>query len=192
MNYKDIFIKRNLIDINNFFNYMQDNFYYGWIDKNKNRHYGVNDADSYRLQSPIELLESHLGICWDMTELYRCFFEHMTSLKYETYYLFYDDNKGCPSHSILVFYNNNKTYWFEPMINDKSCYYSGIHEYNNISDLLRDLKDVFIKFSLINNLIPVDYDNKNFKLYKYKRPKYHINGHQVRDHIDNSIEIKIY
>ncbi len=189
MNHKDIFIERNLVDINSFFDYMQNKFEYGYIDQKGNRHHGFNDAESYSLQSPNELLKTHIGICWDMTELSRCFFENMTSLKHETYYLFYDDNKGCPSHSILVFYNNNKVYWFEPMINDNTCYYSGIHEYNNISDLLQDLKDIFIKFSLINNLIPVDYDNKNFKLYRYQRPRYHINGYQVREHIDSSIEI---
>lgn len=52
---------------------MQNNFEYGWVDKNGNKHYGVNDAQSYNLQSPNELLKSHIGICWDMAELYRCF-----------------------------------------------------------------------------------------------------------------------
>lgn len=190
MNYKNIFTEKGLTSIKDFFTYVQNNFYHGWIDSDNKRHYGINDAESYRLQAPIELLESHLGICWDMTELNRCFFENMTSLKYETYYLFYDDNKGCPSHSILVFYNNNKVYWFEPMFNDNSCYYSGIHEYNNITELLQDLKNIFIKFSLINNLIPIEYDCSNIQLYKYEKPKEHINGYEMRKHIDNSIKIK--
>ena len=123
---KDWFIKLGLTTINEFFEYMQNQFKYGWIDKDGNKHDGVNDARTYSLQSPSELLNSHLGICWDMTELYRSFFENMTDLKYETYYLFYDDNKGCPSHSILVFYNNDKVYWFEPMFTDDNCYYSSI------------------------------------------------------------------
>lgn len=73
MDYKMIFTENGLIDIDNFFTYMQNNFLYGWIDKDGNKHYGINDAQTYSLQSPSELLKSHIGICWDMTELYRCF-----------------------------------------------------------------------------------------------------------------------
>ena len=188
MDYKIIFTKMDLTTIKDFFDYMQKNFEYGWIDNNGQRHYGINDAKSYILQEPSELLESHLGICWDMTELYRCFFENMISLKYETYYLFYDDNKGCPSHSILVYYDNNKVYWFEPMFND---YYSGIHEYDNIRELLKDLMNVFIKNSLNKGLIPTNYNFDNIKVYKYRKPKFHINGYEMRNHIDKSEVINI-
>lgn len=73
MDYKKIFTESGLTNINNFFTYMQNNFEYGWIDKDRNKHYGSNDAQSYSLQSPYELLKNHLGICWDMTELHRSF-----------------------------------------------------------------------------------------------------------------------
>ena len=186
MDYKIIFTKMDLTTIKDFFDYMQKNFEYGWIDNNGQRHYGINDAKSYILQEPSELLESHLGICWDMTELYRCFFKSMTSFRYESYYLFYDDNKGCPSHSILVYYDNNKVYWFEPMFNDKECFYSGIHEYNNITELLRDFRNVFIRYSLSKGIISNDYNFNNIKIYKYQKPRKHINGYEVREHINNS------
>lgn len=191
MDYKKIFNENGLTNINNFFTYMQNKFEYGWIDQEGNRHYGINDAQSYSLQSPNELLKSHLGICWDMTELYRCLFENMTSLKYETYYLFYDDNKGCPSHSILVFYDNDKVYWFEPMFNDKNCFYSGIHEHDSINKLLEDFKNVFTKNAVINGLIPVDYNPSNIQIYRYTAPKKHINGYEMRNHINNSEIINI-
>lgn len=191
VNYKNMFIENGLTNIDKFFTYMQNKFEYGWIDKEGNRHYGVNDAQLYSLQSPKELLESHLGICWDMTELCRCFFENMTSLKYETYYLFYDDNKGCPSHSILVFYDNNQIYWFESMFNDKECYYSGIHRYNSITELLEDFKNIFIKNALIKQLIPSDYNPTNIRIYKYQKPCSHINGYEMRNHIDNSELIRL-
>lgn len=191
MDYKMIFIENNLKNISEFFAYMENNFEYGWIDKNGNKHYGMNDAQSYCLQSPDELLKSHIGICWDMTELYRCFFENMTSLKYETYYLFYDDHKGCPSHSILVFYESNKVYWFEPMFNDKNVFYSGIHEYNNIIELLEDFKSIFTKNAVINQLIPFDYNPSNIQIYKYTAPSKHINGYEMRNHINSSEFINI-
>lgn len=186
MDYKMIFTEKGLTNINDFLTYMQSSFLYGWIDREGNKHYETNDAQTYSLQSPDELLKSHLGICWDMTELCRCFFENMTSLKYETYYLLYDDNMGCPSHSILVFYDNDKVYWFEPMFKDKKCFYSGIHEYDNVTKLLKDFKDVFIKNAVINGLISIDYNPKNIQIYKYTAPLKHINGYEMREHINNS------
>ena len=94
--------------------------------------------------------------------------------------------KGCPSHSILVYYDNNKVYWFEPMFNDNTCLYSGIHEYNNITELLRDFRNVFIRNSLSKGDIPNDYNFNNIKIYKYQKPRKHINGYEMRMHIDNS------
>lgn len=186
MDDKNYFEKQGLTTIHKFFEYAQNQINYGQIDQNGNKHNGVNDAETYRLQSPLELLKSHIGICWDVTELNRSFFENMTSLKYETYYLFYDDNKGCPSHSILVYYDNHKVYWFEPMFTDEECYYSGIHEYNNISELLVDFKNIFMKYALHTKMIQSDYDINRLNLYQYCKPNYDINGFEMRQHINNS------
>ena len=157
--------KYNMSTIEEFFEYCKKEFNYGWIDKEGKRHEGVNDGGAYSLQSPKELTNSKLGICWDRTELYRDYFENMTDLKYETYYLLYEDGKGCPSHTILVYYNNNKVYWFEPMFQNKDCYYSGIHEYSNLNDLLNDFKAIWIKEAIISGMIPKNYDDKNIFIY---------------------------
>ena len=42
MDYKNIFTENGLINIEEFFYYMQNKFEYGWIDKAGNKHYGVN------------------------------------------------------------------------------------------------------------------------------------------------------
>lgn len=190
MNYKKYFEDNNLTNIENFFNYTNSKFSYGWMDQDNNFHKGINDADSFCLQYPFELLKSKTGNCWDMTELYRCWFLNMTDLQIETYYLFYDDDMGCFSHSILVFYKDNSIFWFEPMFNDDEFTYSGIHQYSNIQALLKDVRKQFIKYMLIREVIPKKYDDSKIYIYKYMQPKYHINGHQMRDHIDNSILIK--
>lgn len=189
MNYKNIFIKKNLNTVNSFLQYVQNNFLYGWIDQDGNKHYGINDAVNYSLQTPEELMTNQIGNCWDITELCRCFFENMTSLYYETYYIYYEDNKGCPSHSILIYYDQNKVFWFEPMFNDDTFYYSGIHEYNNILELLDDVKKCFIKYSLLHNYFDENYNPDNIYIYKYSKPEYHINGYQMREHINNSIKL---
>ncbi len=178
--------KYNMGTIKDFFEYCQKEFKYGWVDQDGQRHEGVNDGKTYSLQSPEELMESKLGICWDRTELYRDYFKNMTNLKYETYYLLYEDGKGCPSHTILVYYNQNKVYWFEPMFQDKDCYYSGIHEYNHLNDLLSDFKVIWIKNAIISRIIPKNYNDNNILIYRYDKPKYHINGYEMREHINNS------
>lgn len=172
--------------LEDFFKYCQTEFDYGWIDQDGKRHEGVNDGKIYYLQSPEELKKSKLGICWDRTELYRDYFKNKTDLKFETYYLLYDDGKGCPSHTILVFYKNDKVYWFEPMFQNKECYSSGIHEYDDINVLLDDFKNKWIKNALINKMIPENYCVANISIYKYNTPKYHINGFEMRQHINNS------
>ncbi len=180
-------IKYRTNNIEKFFKYCQNEFMYGWIDQDGKRHEGVNDGKVYYLQSPKELKKSKLGICWDMTELYRDYFAKMTNLKYETYYLLYDDGKGCPSHTILVYYKDDKVYWFEPMFHN---YYSGIHQYETINILLNDFKDKWIKYAILNNLVPKKYNHSSISIYKYDKPKYHINGFEMRNHIDNSLLIE--
>lgn len=188
---KEEFEKLGILSIMDYFRFAQQNFKYGWIDKYGNKHLGVNDAATYSLQSPLELLKSRVGICWDLTELSRSFFEEMTDLKIETYYLFYDDNAGCPCHTFLVFYKNGKVYWFEPMCNVSSFCYSGIYQFENISVLLNQVCEVFLKInSKYYSLLPNNYNPDKIFLYKYEKFPYHINGHEVRNHIDNSEKIR--
>ena len=176
-------MKKVRMSIDEFFEYCKNEFEYGWIDQDLKRHEGINDAETYYLQSPKELNSNKLGICWDMTELCRDYFENMTDLQYETYYLLYEDYKGCPCHTILVFYKNNKVYWFEPMFKDCFC---GIHRYNNINDLLINFSKLWIEYAINEGLIPKDYIDNNILIYKYEKPKYHINGYEMRNHINNS------
>ena len=77
------------------------------------------------------------------------------------------------------------------MFNGEDCFYSGIHEYDNIRDLLDDFKFMFIKNALIKKFIPEDYEQNNFMIYMYGAPPSHINGYSMRDHIDNSVLIDI-
>ncbi len=186
MDKNTIFTRNQIFSMKDLFSFMQKEITYGWLDKDGKKQDGVNDAFTYCLQFPEELLENKKGICWDMTELARYFFETETELEYETYYLFYDDKKGCPSHSILVFYKENKVYWFEPRFDN----YSGIYEYRNLEELLSDFKKQFIKDGLKNSIIPKNYEKDSFFLYRYPKPPYHINGYQMRNHINRSILIE--
>jgi hypothetical protein len=144
---------------------------YGFKDKNN---FNILNDDKkwdsefykfYYLLTPEELLEKKCGVCWDQVELERKLFDDY-KIDYKTYFICIDDKKSLPSHTFLTFNYNNKIYWFEHSWYD----YRGIHEYNNLYDLLNDLKGKFIK-SRENEID----DNYDILIYQYSKPKFHIN-----------------
>ena len=96
--------------------------------------------DFYYLQTPKELLKSKCGICWDQVELERELFKN-TKFKYETYFIYLNDNNMLPSHTFLVYQNNNNYYWFEHSWNK----YMGVHQYKSMKKLYEDVKNKFVK-----------------------------------------------
>lgn len=190
MNYKEMFENLGILTIKDCFDYLY-NIMFGWRDKDGKVHKGVNDAILYSLQTPLELSQSKVGICWDIVEFARVYFESMTDFKFDTFYIFYDDNKGCPSHTILVFYENNKVYLFEPTAHHCSYPFSGIQEFDNLNDLLNFVIDAFLKNATQSGTISCNYDKDSIYVYKYLAPNFHINGHEMRNHINNSERIEV-
>lgn len=139
---------------------------YGWVDIHGNIHNEVDNIfnSNYKLQSPNQILNSKVGVCWDQVELERYYFEQ-TNLIFKTYFIVHYDNNKCPTHTFLIYNKNNKIYWFEHSWNK----YKGIHEYNNINELLKDIKQKFITTELNNN-----YNSSNLVIYEYTKPKYGI------------------
>ena len=111
---------------------------YGWVDKSHKIHKTVNNdfSESYRLQSPKEVIKSGFGVCWDQVELERYYFKG-NNLNIKTYFLVYYDNDKCPSHTFLTFEKDGKYYWFEHSYKK----YRGIHEYNSKKELLIDVRE---------------------------------------------------
>lgn len=69
-----------------------------------------------------------------------------------------------PSHTFLIYQENNNYYWFEHSWNK----YKGIHKYKTKEELLLDVKNKFINE---NNYVS---KSANFYIYGYKKPHYHI------------------
>lgn len=139
---------------------------YGWVDNKGNIHKD-DDIDfslEYILQTPNEILDNKVGVCWDQVELERKMFDENKILN-ETYFIFIDDKFNLPSHTFLVYYLNDRVYWFEHSWYDER----GIHEYNSINELLNDVKNKFYK-SREKEVIP----NLDVHIYKYNKPKFHI------------------
>lgn len=199
MHYRKLFQDLNLTTVEKFFTYANTNFAYGWLDQNHQMHSGINDAKTYCLQAPAELIESKIGICWDITELCRCWFHAMTNFQTTTYYIFYDDNAGCPSHTILTYQHNKllndmspdsdkQFFWFEPMMQDIN--FCGVHPYSDPHTLLNDAVRHIAIFQQKFHLIPNNFNPNNYHIYQYDQPPYHINGFEMRNHINHSRKIQ--
>ena len=97
-----------------------------------------------------------------------------SNIKNETYFIYIDDKNNLPSHTFLVYYVNNKVYWFEHSWFDEK----GIHEYNNLNDLLNDVEIKFIKSR--ENEVPKGLD---VHIYKYNKPNYNISCNEFYNYI---------
>lgn len=152
---------------------------YGWTDKEGNI-YQNNDefSEKFVFQSPEEVIESKTGICWEQVELERLYFEE-ENIEIETYFIVYYNN-NCPSHAFLIYEEKNKYYWFEHSWE----IYKGIHEYNSKDELLRDVRDKFIKIEISSQ-----YDSKNLCIYKYNKPKYGISCIEFYKHCESGENI---
>lgn len=160
---------------------IMDSISYGWKDTKDTIHYKVDEtfSGSYILQSPEETINSNVGVCWDQVELERFLFEK-TQLSYKTYFIVYYDNDKCPTHTFLTYEKNNKVYWFEHSWSK----YKGIHEYNNINELLKDIKQKFINTELNNS-----YNKMNLVIYEYTKPKYGINVSEFYKHCETGKQV---
>lgn len=149
---------------------------YGWVDKYGNKHNVVDEtySDNYVLQSPKEIIDNKIGVCWDQVELERYYFKS-NDCNVKTYFLVYYDGDKCPTHTFLTFEKNNKCYWFEHAWER----FRGIHEYDTMKDMLVDIREKFIKYELNN-----EFKIENLILHEYRKPKYHINVQEFYNHCD--------
>ena len=186
-----LFKENNIKTIEDLYCFCHTKLDYGWLDIYGSIHYNENNNEDYVLQSPLELMETRVGICWDYTELYRQFFNRLT-LKKETYLFYYEvEPNFWPSHSIFVYYMSKKVYWFEPMMDTDIFNYSGIHEYDNLESLLKDAKKAFLKNGKLNGFLPENIDPQKLSCYQYREPKYHLNDQKFYEHAQNGKKINI-
>ena len=160
-----------------------DNIKYGWKDKYENIHFNVDEnfSNDYVLETPNEVLDNNAGVCWDQVELERSFFEK-TNIKFSTFFIVYYDNNNCPTHTFLIYEDNNMYYWFEHSWET----FRGIHLYKTEEEALIDIKNKFIKYELNDSYI-----HNNLCIYKYEKPKYGINCLQFYKHCEQGENIII-
>lgn len=178
--------KENNMIIKKIMDLMED-IEYGFLNKNGENIFLNENVEKifnkeYHLMSPKELLIKKVGVCWDQVELERKLFED-NNIKNETYFIYIDDKKNLPSHTFLVYFENNKVFWFEHSWFDEK----GIHEYMNLHELLIDVESKFIKSREKEVKPPF-----NVYIYKYNKPKFNISCDEFYDYIYTQEKILNY
>ena len=157
---------------------------YGFKDKNNKNIIDNPDKwdkefnNFYYLQTPEELLKSKCGVCWDQVELERELFKKK-NIDVKTYFIYIVENDMLPSHTFLTYEENNKVYWFEHSWGE----YKGIHEYNDLKELLNDVKNKFIKSHKEVN------PNSPLFIYEYGIPPKHIKCDEFYKYIETQKQI---
>lgn len=156
---------------------------YGWMDVNGKKH--INDFETfsseYILQSPEEVIKSQVGVCWDQVELERYYFKNVND-SIKTFFIVHYDGDKCPTHTFLTFRKDNYYYWFEHSWEK----FRGIHKYNSMKELLKDIRTNFIQFEL-NNI----YVQENLVIHEYTKPDYNISVQEFYEHCDKGKYINL-
>ena len=86
---------------------------YGYIDKKGEKHLNnfSNPDNNYLLQYPHQLINSKVGLCFDIVELYRSYL-YKKGYQCESYYMEYRDENILDSHAFIIHKKKNGM-WYE-------------------------------------------------------------------------------
>lgn len=130
---------------------------------------------NYYLQSPEQLLQTKLGVCWDQVELERYFFEQ-EKINCKSYFIVEYDGVEYPTHTFMLVFLNDKCYYFEHSWEP----YRGIKEFNSIDEALNSVKMQFQNMLMKRNI-----SIEEIVIYEYKKPQYHITADDFFKHCEN-------
>ena len=166
--------------------YMDKNIEYGYVSRESNKTYSNSDADfdshfdkEYFLQTPEQLLSSKHGVCWDQVELERSWFSK-NEYESKVYFLMFakEELNNLPTHTFLVYKNDDKFYWFENSFGNQK----GIHEYRDLDTLIEDVKRKQFDYAK-NDHGATDDDFKDIKICEYETPKFGCNPDEFINNI---------
>ena len=170
---------------NGLLEFMCNNIKYGYINNDNKLYTDVNSkefSDNWCdciVQDYEGVLKIGVGTCWDQVELERYWF-YKNNYKFKTYFVCYDIIEEHSSHTFLVYEENNKYYWFEFAFS----MYQGIHKYDNIDLLLKDVISKSIKYNKEYLKIKDKLEDK-VVLYEYPKPKKNCSVDEFYNNIKN-------
>ena len=93
----------NILDLNKRLN----GYKYSYKDYN-------NFAKEYRVANPKQFEKQEGGVCWDFAAYEAWWFKkNYPSIPFTTWYVIFDNNNDCPTHTFLTFRYKGKVYYFE-------------------------------------------------------------------------------
>lgn len=171
--------------------FMEENIVYGFISKDGKKYTDL-DSKEYKdnwyneaiVQTGREVLNTKIGTCFDQVELERLWFkEH--GYKFKTIFIWFalPYINSYPTHSFLVYEENNKYYWFEHSFYTNK----GIHEFDTLEELIE-----FVKSKLLDDVISrgigskEDYDLLNY--YEYEEIP---NSLSIEEYLNHVIKYEV-
>ena len=173
--------------------FMNNNIIYGFVGKNGKKYTNPNSEewdDWYQecmVQSGEEVIISGIGTCWDQVELERLWFEK-SAYPFKTFFCWFEVNRenDLPTHTFLIYEDNNKYYWFEHSFGD----YCGIHEYPSLELAIEDIKNKQFNYALSYSKTIKQEDINTFACYEYSKPKPHLGVDDYINFVTSKNKIK--
>lgn len=168
-------LKYNINKPNELLEYMTNNIKYGFVDINgnvydnpKSDEWKLNWHDNGIVQNYQNVLKTKIGTCWDQVEFERKWFLD-NNYEIKTFFMFFENDKPLPTHTFLVYKSNDKYYWFENSFEIER----GIHEYNNIDELINSVIDKQFKYAIEERGASLE-DKEDIKCFEYVIPNKNI------------------
>ena len=165
--------------------FMKENITYGFVGSN-GKLYIDQDSDEWndwynvcRVQNAEQLLKSKTGICWDQVELEREWFSKH-NYNFATIFIWFsvEYKNDYPTHSFLIYEENNKWYWFENAFFDET----GIHEYSSKEETINSIKKIFFNYAIENGWAKPE-DIKYIMTNEYSKLKDNLTVQEYLDHV---------
>lgn len=174
-NYANNIILQDITELNNRLN----RYEYMIVTKDGKRIRKIKEEDyvkKYYSLTPERFEKFKGGICWDYVAYEAKWFQER-GIKYKTYFLTYDRS----SHTVLLYYMNNKCCWFESSWKQ----YRGINVYDSESEALQDIRKLMYDGLKEQNMHPneffmIEYNALDPRLYNLSCQEYELYMHRLR------------
>lgn len=169
-------------------NYMSEKIQYGFVGKN-GKVYLDDNSDEWNdwyeqciVQTAEEVINTKVGTCFDQVELERLWFDN-NNYETKTFFVWFeiDEVNNYPTHSFLVFKNNDKWYWFENAFAD----FRGIHEFDSLDDAIDYVVKQHFEY-IVREKIAKEEDEKLLTVYEYPKLNKHLTVDEYIEHVTNS------
>lgn len=139
--------------------YMSKNIKYGYVRNDGTKKTGIDNSmhHTYRLQTPQQVYDNNIGVCWDQVEFERFIFSNVIKLPFKTYYI-EQRNLDHVSHTFLIYQKRNSYYLFENSFEK----IRGIYKFESIMEAL-----LFERKNMKEQA-----DDKGVACFEYGTPRY--------------------